>query len=133
MPAAAPPVHRRLAPILTLAAGLAGCAATPYQPLDNGDGDGDSGGWSDTRYADDVYVVAFHANAHTSARQASDFARLRAAELTLARGYRWFIVLHADRDGALAIQCFAHPAAAGPLAIDAQAERDRLRASYQLP
>jgi hypothetical protein len=65
---------------------LAGCA-TSYGP--NGIG----GGFSETRRADDIYVVHFRGNGYTKPEQAEEMAFLRAAELTIEKGYRYFVIL----------------------------------------
>ena len=65
---------------------LSACA-TPYQS------DGYSGGFRETQLAPDVYRVSFNGKAYTSQERVQDFALLRAAELTLASGARYFVVL----------------------------------------
>lgn len=61
--------------------------ATKYQKV------GFSGGFSETRLAPDVFRVSFSGNGHTRSERAQDFVLLRAAELTLQNGYRYFKVL----------------------------------------
>ena len=65
---------------------LGGCA-TSYQQK------GFSGGYSETQLAPDVFRVNFAGNAYTSSERAQDFALLRAAELSLERGFRYFALL----------------------------------------
>jgi hypothetical protein len=65
---------------------IAGCASS-YQP------NGISGGYSEIRLADDTYKVSFRGNGYTSAEKATDLAMLRAADLTLMNGYRYFVVV----------------------------------------
>ena len=66
---------------------LSGCAATSYQPS------GWKGGYSDVQLGEDVFKVRFKGNGYTGKSRASDFALLRCAELTLAGGYRYFIII----------------------------------------
>ena len=70
---------------------VAGCA-TPYQS------ESYSGGFRETQLAPDVYRVSFNGNAYTSNDRVQDFALLRAAELTLRSGGRYFgVVSSADQ------------------------------------
>lgn len=64
---------------------VAGCA-TPYQQR------GLTGGFSETQLAENVFEVRFRGNGYTSSERASDFALLRSAELTLEKGFKYFIV-----------------------------------------
>lgn len=65
---------------------VAGCA-TAYQPR------GISGGFSEVMRTDFIYLVRFQGNGYTPRERAEDMAFLRAAELTLEKGYRFFTVL----------------------------------------
>jgi hypothetical protein len=65
---------------------LAGCA-TSYQSK------GLMGGYSETQIAPDVFRVSFGGNGYTSGERAQDFTLLRAAELTLQHGFRYFIIV----------------------------------------
>ncbi len=65
---------------------LSGCA-TSYQQK------GFTGGYSETQLAPDVFRVNFQGNGYTSSERAQDFALLRAAELSLERGFRYFALL----------------------------------------
>lgn len=62
---------------------LGGCA-TPYQSTSF------TGGFSETQLAPNVFRVKFRGNGYTSDERTSDFALLRAADLTLLNGYRYF-------------------------------------------
>ena len=64
---------------------IQGCA-TSYQK------DGFTGGFSETQLSDRAWRVTFNGNTHTSKEQAYDFALLRAAELTISKGYSMFEV-----------------------------------------
>jgi hypothetical protein len=70
---------------LTLVVSCTRC--TPYQSK------GLMGGYSDTKLAPDVIRVNFAGNAYTSGERAQDFTLLRAAQLTLTNGYKYFVVL----------------------------------------
>lgn len=61
--------------------------ATLYQP------EGLTGGYSETRIAENVWRVFFRGNGFTSQERAIDFALLRSAELCLGSGYRYFVVI----------------------------------------
>ena len=65
---------------------LSGCA-TSYQKV------GLKGGYSETQLAPDLFRVNFNGNGYTSSERAQDFALLRAAELSLQRGVRYFALL----------------------------------------
>jgi hypothetical protein len=55
------------------------------------------GGYSDTALAPDVYKISFGGNGYTTQERATDFAVLRAAELTLSHGYRYFGIINQKR------------------------------------
>jgi hypothetical protein len=74
---------------------LAGCAATPYQPV-NAQGYG----YAEQPAADGGYIVVFVANTATSEQRARDFALLRAAELGADLGYGYIKVMN-SRSGAV--------------------------------
>ena len=71
---------------LALAVCAGGCA-TDYQSS------GLTGGYGDTRLAPDAFRVTFDGNAYTSGERAQDFALLRASELTLANGFKYFAIV----------------------------------------
>jgi hypothetical protein len=54
---------------------------------------GFAGGYSDTQLAPDAFRIAFSGNGFTSAERAQDFAILRAADLTLGHGFRYFAIV----------------------------------------
>jgi hypothetical protein len=73
----------------------AGCATpTAYQPLDPQRRS--SGGYSDQRIETNRYRVTFRGNSLTSRQTVENYLLFRAAELTLAHGYDWFMM--ADRN-----------------------------------
>lgn len=70
-----------------LATVLSGCAtATAYKPA------GSDGGYSETMYAPEIFRVHFNGNENTPVERSRDFALLRAADLTIQHGYRYFTV-----------------------------------------
>ena len=66
---------------------LIGGCATAYQSQ------GMSGGFSETQLDTNVYTVRFSGNGYTSPSKAADFALLRSAEITLMRGYKYFLII----------------------------------------
>ncbi|MDD5450393.1 MAG: hypothetical protein PHT49_00625 [Desulfovibrionales bacterium] len=74
-----------------LATLLVGCAST-YQPK------GFTGGYFDTPIDDSTYRVGFEGNAYTDIGTIENFLLLRAAELTIQRGYDWFMLTERDTD-----------------------------------
>lgn len=81
-----------------LALALAGCAgqgSTPYQPVG---ASAVSGGYSDTRLAEDRFRVAFAGNRLTSRAQVEAFLLRRAAELSLQQGYDWFVIVDKEME-----------------------------------
>lgn len=90
---------RRLAVAAMLAAAtaLSACAtATPYQP--NVPGAAVSGGYSDYQLDANKFRVTFSGNTLTSRDTVERYLLYRAAELTLAQGYDYFIIQARDTD-----------------------------------
>jgi len=75
---------------------VSGCA-TPYQQR------GLAGGFSETQLAENVFEVRFSGNGYTSSERASDFALLRSAELSLERGFRYFVVDDNENDRQISV------------------------------
>lgn len=69
-----------------LAVFLAGCATT-YQP------NSFTGGYSETRLAENIFSVSFRGNGYTGRDRAVDFALLRSAEVVLENGFSHFAVI----------------------------------------
>ena len=91
------PRSAAIAAILALAAGLTACAtATPYQP--NVPGQPVSGGYSDYRLDANKFRVTFAGNTLTSRDTVERYLLYRAAELTVAQGYDWFLIAARDTD-----------------------------------
>ena len=65
---------------------LAGCATT-YQPM------GGAGGYEELQLNPNTYRVSFQGNGYTRQERVADFALLRASDLTLAQGSRYFVVV----------------------------------------
>jgi len=68
---------------------LSGCA-TSYQ------GDGFTGGYSETQLDENVFNVSFRGNEFTRRDRVADFTLLRSAELTLENGFNYFVVIDAN-------------------------------------
>jgi hypothetical protein len=81
----------RIFAILLTALMLAACA-TPYQRIGLG------GGYSETQLGKNIFQVSFRGNGYTSREKASDFSLLRSAELTLERGFRYFVIVGSEKD-----------------------------------
>ena len=72
---------------------MAGCA-TAYRPYSFLGG----GGWREVQLADNTFKVTFEANGYTSDAEATDMALLRSADLTLANGFKYFVIGVASDD-----------------------------------
>jgi hypothetical protein len=70
---------------------LSGCA-TSYQRKSF------TGGYSETQLGENIFQVFFKGNGYTSRERAFDFSMLRSAELTLENGFRYFIIVQAEKD-----------------------------------
>jgi hypothetical protein len=71
-------------------AGLAACeTATPYQALNPAHAE--AGGYAEQRLNPDRWEVSFHGNSLTSRETVEQYLLYRAAELTVAQGYDWFL------------------------------------------
>jgi len=66
---------------------LAGCS-TPYQKSGLG------GGYTDMALNENTYLVSFRGNGLTTAGTVRKYLLRRSAELTLQKGYDYFIILH---------------------------------------
>lgn len=67
---------------------VTGCVtSTPYQPL------GVTGGYTELPLSADTYQIRFNGNGMTSAPRAQQMALVRAAELTLLKGYDRFLII----------------------------------------
>jgi len=73
---------------------LAGCA-TPYQSIESLNLNG--GGYADAQIAEDMFTVSFRGNGYTSRDRVDNMALLRAADITLENGFRYFIILDQDK------------------------------------
>ena len=85
-------VFARIA-VIAVFASLAGCASSPSYVAADG---ADDYGHSSRKIAEDRYRVNFNGNRSTSYEETRDYALLRAAELTLAEGNDWFLIV--DRE-----------------------------------
>ncbi len=69
---------------------LAACSPTAYHRPDR------TGGYSELQLGDNLFQVRFEANGFTPAARASDFALLRSAEVTLERGFNFFVITNGE-------------------------------------
>jgi len=69
-----------------------GCvsSSTPYQPISAANRI--AGGYSDEQIGEDRYRISFAGNSLTSREQVESYLLFRTAELTLERGYDWFVI-----------------------------------------
>jgi hypothetical protein len=70
---------------------LIGCATT-YQRR------GFGGGYSETQLDENIFSIIFRGNGVTGIERASDFTYLRAAELTLEKGFAYFAITDASKN-----------------------------------
>jgi hypothetical protein len=75
---------------------LTGCIS-PYQPSGLG------GGYTDMALSNDTYFVTFRGNGFTSSDVVQSYALRRAAELTLNKGFKFFVVLNGGTNATSAI------------------------------
>lgn len=74
---------------------LAACATeTPYKPAESRG----EYGYTETPLGDNRYRITFVGNSSTASETVQDYALLRAAELTLAKGYDWFETADRNED-----------------------------------
>lgn len=66
-----------------------GCA-TSYQP------DALTGGYNEMQLDENVFKVSFRGNAYVSKEKAVNYALLRAGEVTLLHGYKYFVIVDAQ-------------------------------------
>src|SRR5580693_3721275 len=77
--------------IFSLTLALTGCA-TPYQQKGLG------GGYADTRIDSDTAIVSFRGNGFTDRDKVQAYLLRRCAEVTLAGGYDYFIIVNGDTE-----------------------------------
>jgi hypothetical protein len=73
-------------PLITLVIFLGGCATGYHSRSFNG-------GYSEIMTNQDSFIVTFSGNRYTSGERTMRYALLRAAELTLNNGYKYFAIL----------------------------------------
>ena len=84
----------RFATLMAISLVITGCATSAYYYKYQGA----AGGFSDIKIQDDIYKVSYSENSFVSVETAEDFALLRAAEVTLTNGYKYFIILDQKSD-----------------------------------
>ncbi len=72
--------------VATIALLMQGCA-TPYQAT------GFTGGYDEIQLDENVFKVSFRGNGYTGRERATNFTLLRSAELTLEKGYKYFVIV----------------------------------------
>ncbi|MBB5517747.1 CC0125/CC1285 family lipoprotein [Amphiplicatus metriothermophilus] len=99
--------------IRTIALGVVACAAlaacatsTPYQPAESGRGYG----FSEQRIEQNRYRITFRGNSATSRETVENALLLRAAEVTVSKGYDYFIVVEGDTEASRSYRTSASPA-----------------------
>jgi hypothetical protein len=73
-------------PAIVLVLTCAGCATSYHSS-------GFTGGFSDTQLAPDLFRVTFRGNGYTPPDRSQDLALLRAADLTMEKGYSQFAIV----------------------------------------
>lgn len=73
---------------------LSGCA-TGYKQS------GITGGYSETQLSENAFRVAFNGNGYANRERVFDFALLRAAEVAIQHGFRYFVVVDSANDSSL--------------------------------
>ena len=81
---------RRIVACLLISFFLSACATTSYKKIDSW-----GYGYQETQLQPDVYRVDYEGSVDTDVPTVKDFALLRCAELTLQKGYKFFIILDA--------------------------------------
>lgn len=79
----------RVTIVVLLITVFSGCA-TAYQPK------GFTGGYSVIKLGEKSFQITFDGNFSTSLERASDFSLLRSAEMALANGFRYFIIVDSE-------------------------------------
>lgn len=74
--------------VIALVACVSACS-TSYQPYSYFGG----GGYRDVQLSENSFRITVEANGYTSKSQAADLALLRAADLTLEKGFKHFVVV----------------------------------------
>lgn len=82
------------AAFLCVLAGLETGCATPYQAK------AFSGGYEESRVDETTYVVTFGGNGFTSRQKVDAYVQYRCAELTLAAGFDFYVVISGAADAA---------------------------------
>jgi hypothetical protein len=126
--------------LLVLAFVCAVACATPYQQR------GMRGGYEDTQLDQNLFRISFEAN--TGPGEASDYALLRSAEVTLEHGFAFFVVTSSESAAKVVggkhaigtmntsintIACFEQRPSDQPSVVyDAAAVRSAIRTKYEI-
>lgn len=88
-------MNRSIALSLVAAATLTACAtATPYGPA----GEGGGYGFSEQQIEHNRYRITFRGNSLTTRETVENFLLFRAAELTVQKGFDYFVVVEGDTE-----------------------------------
>lgn len=74
---------------------LVGCASPQPTAYKQASSDNEMG-YTETRLTDSLYRIDFEGNRFTDKTRIKDYAMLRAAELTMQKGYDWFAILDSE-------------------------------------
>lgn len=72
---------------------LSGCISTPYQKL------ADLGGYTDRQLDNNTYRIEFKGNGYTRLETVDIYLLYRCAELTIEKGYDYFVIVTKDNIG----------------------------------
>lgn len=126
---------------------LSGCAGTDYFASNNG-----MFGYNDVKLQDNIFKIGYQGTGVFSVQKSEDYALLRASEVTLGNGYKYFRALNSSDDMKTAvhtnqetgrtrlvqrpatvmmIQCYNEkPANATDVIYDAEQIKTNIRNSY---
>ncbi|MBL4602371.1 MAG: hypothetical protein JKY84_06490 [Emcibacteraceae bacterium] len=75
--------------LILMALLLSGCITGNYQSFSSGVG------YKSEQQGDNIYYVTYTGSSNTDIKKANDFALLRSAELTLEKGFNYFVITEA--------------------------------------
>ncbi len=99
------------------------------------------GGYSEMKIQEHLFKVTFEGNMYTSSRQTEDFGLLRCADVTLEKGYNYFIIreqVEREKGGGFTtidftIECFKEePVKVLGIIYDAEQVRTNMKSQYKL-
>ena len=102
---------------------ISSCATT-YQSQ------GLTGGYIDTQLSETLWKVQVSGNAYTSSSKVGDYALLRASELTLEKGYKYFVIASEDKNKRSGVAKFGNTSATTTGNINTNTGDFRARTNY---